>query len=89
MDTDGFAKALEWLEREALAQPTAFLCAESPWWRCHRRLIADTLVVRGWDVRHLIAPGRSEPHRLHPAARRLGTALRYDVTEGTQMQLGQ
>jgi uncharacterized protein (DUF488 family) len=89
MDTEAFAKALAWLERRALARPTAFLCAESLWWRCHRRLIADALVVRGWDVRHLIGPGRSDPHRLHPAARVVGTALRYDVTASTQPQLGE
>jgi hypothetical protein len=29
------------------------MCAEAVWWRCHRRLIADALVVRGWRVEHL------------------------------------
>ena len=29
------------------------MCAEAVWWRCHRRLIADALVVRGWTVEHL------------------------------------
>ena len=46
-----------------LAQPEpAFLCAETLWTRCHRRLIAELLHARGHDVRHLLTPSRSEPH---------------------------
>jgi uncharacterized protein (DUF488 family) len=49
-----------------LAQPTpCFMCAETVWWRCHRRLIAELLVARGTSVVHLLGPGRREPHRLY------------------------
>jgi uncharacterized protein (DUF488 family) len=41
----------------------AFLCAETLWTRCHRRLIAELLHARGHDVIHLLAPGLSEPHQ--------------------------
>ena len=58
----------EWqlaLERE-LAQPApCFMCAETWWVRCHRRLIAELLVARGHDVTHLIGPGRRDGHRLY------------------------
>jgi uncharacterized protein (DUF488 family) len=48
----------------ALAEPEpCFMCAETPWWRCHRRLIAELLAARGHDVLHLLGPGRSERHR--------------------------
>jgi uncharacterized protein (DUF488 family) len=48
----------------ALDVPAAcFLCAETLWWRCHRRLIAELLAARGHEVVHLIRPGRREPHR--------------------------
>lgn len=48
----------------ALAEPTpCFLCAETLWWRCHRRLIAELLHARGDDVIHLLKPGHSEGHR--------------------------
>lgn len=48
----------------AVAEPApCFMCAETPWWRCHRRLIAELLTARGHEVFHLLAPGRSEPHR--------------------------
>ncbi len=49
---------------DALAQPApCLMCAETLWVRCHRRLISELLAARGHDVVHLIAPGRSEPHR--------------------------
>ena len=40
-----------------------FMCAETLWWRCHRRLIAELLHARGHEVVHLLRPGHSEPHR--------------------------
>jgi uncharacterized protein (DUF488 family) len=49
-----------------LAQPApCFMCAESDWRRCHRRLIAELLTARGLDVVHLLGPDRREPHRLY------------------------
>jgi uncharacterized protein (DUF488 family) len=49
---------------EALAEPgPCFLCAETLWWRCHRRLIAELLQTRGHEVVHLLRPGHSESHR--------------------------
>ena len=40
------------------------LCAETLWWRCHRRLIGDLLVARGHEVIHLVRPHEAQPHRL-------------------------
>jgi len=46
------------------------ICAESLWWRCHRRLIADfACAARGVPVRHLMHDGRLEEHRLSPGLR--------------------
>jgi uncharacterized protein (DUF488 family) len=60
MATPGWQKALA----EALAEPApCFLCAETLWWRCHRRLIAELLHARGHEVIHLLKPGHSERHR--------------------------
>jgi uncharacterized protein (DUF488 family) len=62
MGTDEWQEALA----GALAQPTpCFMCAETVWWRCHRRLIAELLVARGHTVIHLLRPGRRESHRLY------------------------
>ncbi len=60
MATPEFQDALADLEAAARETPTAIMCAEAVWWRCHRRLIADALVVRGWRVEHLgIGVGRA------------------------------
>lgn len=49
----------------ALAEPApCFMCAETLWWRCHRRLIADLLVARGHAVLHLLRPGDTQEHQL-------------------------
>lgn len=56
----------EWqeaLERELVRPELCFMCAETLWWRCHRRLIAELLQARGQEVAHLLKPGHSEPHR--------------------------
>ena len=49
-----------------LAQPSpCFMCAETPWQKCHRRLIAELLTARGHEITHLLGPARTEPHRLY------------------------
>jgi uncharacterized protein (DUF488 family) len=53
MHSDEFQAALAALEAAAGRASSAIMCAEAVWWRCHRRLIADALVVRGWRVEHL------------------------------------
>jgi uncharacterized protein (DUF488 family) len=45
------------------------MCAESLWWRCHRRIIADYLIAAGEDVIHILSEGHVEQARLTPAAR--------------------
>lgn len=62
-----FAEGLERLERLARVKPTAIMCAEALWWRCHRRLVSDALTVRDWEVEH-IGSGRPVKHELTPFA---------------------
>src|SRR5437763_17188789 len=51
---------------QMVARPApCFMCAETLWTRCHRRLIAELLVARGHELTHLLAPGRSDTHRLY------------------------
>ena len=69
MATPAFRGALLRLQEAAAERPTAILCAEADPQRCHRQLVADALVARGTQVRHILGPGRVEPHALHPAAR--------------------
>jgi uncharacterized protein (DUF488 family) len=61
---------------EELARPApCFMCAETVWWRCHRRLIADLLVARGHEVVHLFRPGEARLHRLGEEAEARGGQL--------------
>lgn len=48
----------------------AVMCAEAQWWRCHRRLIADVLVLAGNEVDHLMPDGRLIAHQPPPFAAR-------------------
>ncbi len=59
--------SVQWQQafERALAEPSpCFMCAETLWWRCHRRLIADLLVARGHGVLHLVRPGETQHHQL-------------------------
>jgi uncharacterized protein (DUF488 family) len=67
-ETPAFRAALDELEALARERPTAFMCAEAVWWQCHRRLIADYLLARGWTVTHLMAPGQRQDGILTPGA---------------------
>jgi uncharacterized protein (DUF488 family) len=64
METEAFAAALNELKKLAGTQRVAYMCSEAVWWRCHRRLISDKLVSAGWQVWHILALNKAEPHRL-------------------------
>ena len=65
---DEFATGLAQLRELAVSRRTAMMCSEALWWRCHRRLIADRLVVGGDTVCHIGSDARAAPHRLTPFA---------------------
>jgi uncharacterized protein (DUF488 family) len=81
MRTAGFLAAMDQLLAQADAQVTAVMCAESLWWRCHRRMLADfASAARGVEVRHLMHDGRLEEHVLSPGLRlREDGLLVYDA----------
>jgi uncharacterized protein (DUF488 family) len=75
--TAPFRAGLEALCDLAEKHHCAIMCAEAVWWRCHRRIVADYLLVRGITVIHLLGKGRRDPAALTPGARPLpdGTIL--------------
>jgi len=75
--TDEFARGYARLTELAREMPTAFMCAETLWWRCHRRILADRLSLDGWEVTHVVRAGKSDPHLLSPEARLVGGTLTY------------
>ena len=81
MQTAAFAGALEELMQLARAKRAAIMCAEAVPWRCHRSLIADALVVRGWEVIDIFDAAKAAPHKLTPFARLEGTDVTYPGEE--------
>jgi len=67
-ESPAFQAGLADLDRLAAERPTAIMCAEAVWWRCHRRLVTDYMLTRGWDVIHLMAPGKQEAASLTDGA---------------------
>jgi len=53
------------------------MCAEAVPWRCHRSLIADALVIRGFEVVHILSATSSRPHQRTRWARVEGLRITY------------
>ena len=77
MMTDEFWDALDGLLAEAKLRPTAIMCSETLWWRCHRRMIADAAVAHGARVIHLMKPGQQSDHVLAQIAHVEGERVSY------------
>lgn len=67
MSTQAFLDGLATLEVLARERPTAIMCAEVVWFRCHRRFIARQMAQRGYPVRHLIGVGKRVYEEALPA----------------------
>jgi uncharacterized protein (DUF488 family) len=57
------------------------MCSEGWWVKCHRRLLADALVARGIEVRHISSGVRADAHHLDPAALVTGDTVLYPATD--------
>ena len=66
MATPEFGEGLNTLMEIARATPTAIMCAEAVPWRCHRSLIADALILKGWQVRDILSTAPAAEHKLTP-----------------------
>jgi uncharacterized protein (DUF488 family) len=88
METPAFRAGVEELLTAAGLESTAVMCSESVWWRCHRRLLADHLVlVEHVEVIHLMHDGRLTPHALTDGVRLEDDHLVYDVGTAAQLPL--
>ena len=77
MQTPDYRAARERLAELAQAKRVAVMCAEAMWWQCHRSLIADDFKAGGWEVIHLLSPGREQEHPYTSAARIIAGRLDY------------
>ena len=76
MLTDRFTEILKAVTDMVSAQRAALMCAEAVPWQCHRQLLSDAFLVRGWNVRHIMDNG-CHAHRLPPFARPEGERIIY------------
>ena len=77
METPSFRAGVDKLLQFADRDYTSVMCAESVWWQCHRRLLADALVVQGVGVYHILSSAAPKPHELSEFARVVDGRLSY------------
>jgi uncharacterized protein (DUF488 family) len=87
MMSETFREGLARLIGLGSATPAAIMCAERLPWRCHRYLLADSLVARGVRVFHLVSPGQRKEHAFNQLARVNGERLVYDTGEQPPLEL--
>ncbi len=76
MLTPEFDGIMEDMETLAASHRMTVMCAEALPWQCHRQLLADAFLVRGWSVRHILDDACHE-HKLPPFAQPEGTQIFY------------
>lgn len=87
MASDEFASGIAELLDVAKRSTTAIMCSESVWWRCHRRMVADHLVlVEGLEVEHLFHDSRLIAHDPMAEAVVVGSHLEYPQ-DASQLRL--
>lgn len=77
MEGADFQAAIKMLEAVALRQPTAYMCSEALWWRCHRSMVSDYLKAGGWKVLHILTAGKVQEHPYTSAACVSGKTVVY------------
>lgn len=79
MDRDEFSQGLDQVCAIAEKCRTAIMCAELLWWRCHRSMIADALMVRGINVIHIQDATHQQKHPYTQPARLYHGHLSYQA----------
>ena len=72
---ESFRGGLARLRELGHARRCVVMCAETVWWRCHRRIIADYLIAAGESVLHILGPCHIEPARITDTARPHSTGI--------------
>ena len=66
--TGPFLNALDALCVAAAQETCAIMCAEADWRQCHRQIVSDYLIIRDFEVLHILVDGSLEQARLTPTA---------------------
>lgn len=77
MLTAAFQNGISELLRIAENGPTAIMCAERVYFRCHRMLVSDYLTAHGHQVLHINDEKPARPHKLMTEAKLVDGKLLY------------
>jgi len=77
MQTDRFREALQRLIELLTEEKTVYCCTEAVFWRCHRQLVSDALVVRGYTVGNIFNPTKVDSHKLTEGVSVVGETITY------------
>jgi uncharacterized protein (DUF488 family) len=77
MQTSEFGAALDELIRLLKEQTSVYCCTEAVFWRCHRQLVSDALLVRGYHIGHIFSATKVEEHHLTKFVKAEGTRVTY------------
>jgi len=77
MQTPEFGSALDELIRLFKEETTVYCCTEAVFWRCHRQLVSDALMVRGYHIAHIFSATKAEEHKLTKFLKAEGTRVTY------------
>jgi uncharacterized protein (DUF488 family) len=83
MQTEKFSAALEELIGLLKERPTVYCCTEAVFWRCHRQLVSDALIVRGYRVGNIFSAEKVEPHKMTESLRRVDGRITYPPLQKT------
>lgn len=64
MQTEDFRDGISALSELALETRTAMMCSEAVWWRCHRSMVSDYMMAKGWEIEHIFSATQLKPHPL-------------------------
>ena len=77
MQTSEFIEALNALQQLVAEKTSVYCCTEAVFWRCHRQLVSDALLIRGLKIGHIFSATKVEPHKLTDFAKVDGVKITY------------
>lgn len=77
MQTEGFSEGIDELIELTKTNTVAIMCAEAVPWRCHRSLVGDAMLTRGYEVCDIMSVTSTKPHNLTSFAKVEGTKVWY------------
>src|SRR5262245_60282924 len=77
LQTPEFNEALNTLQELVTEKTSVYACTEAVFWRCHRQLVSDALLVRGLKVGHIFNATKAEPHKRTDFAKVDGVKITY------------